>query len=73
MVSVEPIRWWLTGWADATGDTAAVLAREFGLDQVLVTELLEAAVRCVPVADARRVCTAIGIAFPDLRNRPTPE
>lgn len=69
MVSAEPIRWWLEGWTAATGDTSAVVARGFGLDQSLVREILDCRVSSLPTGDFRRVSTALGIEFSDRRGR----
>lgn len=71
MVSAEPIRWWLEGWVAATGDTAAVVARGFGLDRLLVRELLDGGVSSLSTGEFRRVSFALGIEFSDgLGRRP---
>lgn len=61
LVSVQPIRWWLDGWAAATGDPPEVIARGFGLDGSVIDALMAGRLRRVTPTQRRRICTALGL------------
>ena len=61
LISVEPIRWWLEGWAAATGDPPEVIARGFGLGSDFVTALFAGRVRGLSRSDAADVCRSLDV------------
>lgn len=70
LVTVEPIRWWLEGWAAATGDRPEVIARGFDLDAQFVDLLLAGEIRIVRIADAAELSRALGIDSGLLQRHP---
>lgn len=61
LISVVPIRWWLEGWAAATGDRPDVIAQGFGLDPGIVHDLLDREARFVRRSDAAAICRSLGL------------
>jgi hypothetical protein len=70
LVSVELIRWWLEGWAAATGDRPEVIARGFDLDADVVELLLAGEIRVARRVDAVSLCRALGVDLSLLRPEP---
>lgn len=70
-VSTRPLRNWLHAWHLFTGDQPARIARGFGLDPDLVTELLaDGHPRTLHAGAAAAVADALGVPVDELFARP---
>ena len=61
LVSAEPLRLFLLGWAAATGDQPETVARGFGLPLEFVEDLLNRDIRRLDMDEAMIICEAIRV------------
>ena len=61
LVSAEPLRLFLLGWAAATGDRPEIVARGFGLAVEFVEDLLNHEIRRLDMDEATTICEAVRV------------
>lgn len=66
LVSAEPLRLFLLGWAAATGDQPAMVERGFGLPTGFVQDLLNHKIRRLDIDEAMSICGALRVEPDDL-------